>query len=98
MPNSTKQTLKESKKKIRRKKNWTQGVYRDKVPTALVGYRTRYCALGALRKVDGPHEVAAQRALSTACYELYGCGIAVTNDGKGHRAIMKAFNQAIKNA
>jgi len=101
-PRSVKATLKAARAVIADKKRWTKEYFavdmngRPCEENCLDA--VKFCALGALQFVDGPFECEAEDLLFNACERLFDLGVADTNDIKGHAAILKAFDRAIKDA
>lgn len=105
--------LKAAKKLISNSKHWTQ---EDWAVTYRDGHRRRcspksphaeaFCALGAVKRVNGPAEKSATAFLQQAAETITGChrvlrnnnNIFTINDTKGHEATMEMFTRAIKAA
>lgn len=111
-PTTVVETLRAAKAVIADPAHWTKGAeariakrpkrYASKIqvndPEAAA-----WCALGALRKVDGPHELSAVRALAHAIYVDFNQAYAywtITNFNdeaeRRHREVMAVFDRAIK--
>lgn len=102
-PRSVRATLEAAYNIIRDKRRWIVDSYAedvggDSLDSGATPGAVRFCAIGALQRVDGPFENKAKDALSSSCVELYDdLGIASVNDGPdGRKRILKAFRHAIK--
>ena len=83
--------LKTARQKIESPENWCRADYtRD----------NRMCALASLGMTlaCGKEYTPAMNALHDACQELYGLTALVTNETRGHAAVLRAFDKAIANA
>lgn len=91
---STYEILKATKARIKNPKNWCKGKFR-------IG--RRYCAIGALNAERGLYDSYirdnAYEYLVYASAQLgYGDSVTIANDVAGHKAVMKIYDRAIRNA
>lgn len=96
-PASVAETLRAARALITPRGAWTKGTFardsRSVVVHARDAVAVRWCALGALERVDGRYEMEAQNVLSRAIGE----GIVGFNDAKRtkHKDILAAYDKAI---
>ena len=104
---TTVEVLKEARRKIYRKKNWTQGAYaRDKNGELLASddfYAISWCAMGAIHNVASKNRELnieyIRDYLYRAAHDLYNDrSVTVINDHKGHAAVLKMYAVAIEKA
>jgi hypothetical protein len=109
-------TLTGSRKLLSKPERWTKGAYYGNKASGNGGKADgfvnhedafTYCAIGAIRKVDGPGERAAKKLLALAISALYYKNKRTTedrvfrfNDKKNttHEQILAAFDKAIEMA
>ena len=99
-PRSVKETLRAAHAIIKVKERWTRRQFaEDREGSPVRGTdpsAVKFCALGALQKVDGRFELRAVIKLEDVCKKLFKCCIPTVNDDFGRAAILKAFRVAIK--
>lgn len=100
MLDSTKETLIAARDLIKDEARWARGWYaRDETGANVEADNPKavaWCAMGALKKVDGPFEWNAVNALATVCSKRPNGSILRTNDFGGHTEILACFEEAIR--
>lgn len=81
--------LVEGKAKIADRSNWCTGIYQDKYG--------RMCAYGAIG-IHNSRVTDASRLLCQVALELYRETIITVNDTRGHEAVMRVYDEAIRRA
>lgn len=105
--NSVAETLRAARAKIADPDHWTKGYFARPAKRSAVEVEPTdpsagaWCALGALKAVDGPYEHAAVYLLAEAIEGRVGAHenhVWQFNDREGtrHRDILRKFDQAIK--
>lgn len=107
------ETLRAARALIAESKHWTQGGYarRSKRAEGTVGPHDpdaqAWCAVGALKRINGPHQHAAALLLAEAVLDqpVFSVGNAQDRivhfndaDGRRHRDVVQAFDKAIAKA
>jgi hypothetical protein len=96
--------LTQAKNRIADRNHWTTGwLARDKHGTEVESDHidaTYWCAFGALfreaKSYNRDSATTAQVALNEAAWKLYSSRLEHVNDGIGHEAVLKVYDQAIE--
>lgn len=104
--NSVAETLLAAKAKIKDKRNWTQNTYAIDVNGFPTHPRNGYsfCAIGAIKHVNGIYEYRAIELLEYASERKYRRSIIKINDSRTtlfshpHKRVLKVYDLAIKMA
>lgn len=107
-PSSTVDTLVRARALIEDESNWVTGNYavdHDGFPVDPQSFRaSRWCALGALKRIDGEFETTAKRVLNNViAHDFDMGGIIELNDARkegvnNHDRVLEAFDKAIERA
>ena len=98
-PRSVLETLRAAYKYVANRKTWTTRTFaRDKSGIGVSPHlktAVKFCSLGALQKVDGPYQNAAEGRLYDAAQELFCSTVVYVNDRKGRKATLAMWKRAL---